>query len=169
MTVRSFLDVTRDSSNQILGMEGKLYSVATGSQSVVASGYLVLEITNPAASNKMIDIIRFEGGTSTNATIDILRNADLSVSGSSLSPLNRNWDYSDSSSITARYVTQAADPVSGGYLLTSVIGTGGSLSIGYDGEFILPSEATDETFSIRARNDTSQINTLSICVTWVEV
>lgn len=168
MTIR-FLDNTRDSRNQILGMEGKLYSVSTGSQSVAASGYLALEITNPANSNRMIDIIRVEGGTSTDTTIDILRNADLTVSGSSLTPLNRNWEYSDSSSITVMYITQASDPVSGGDLLTSVVDAGGSLSIRYDGEFILPSETIDGTFSIRARNETGQVNTISIGVTWIEV
>jgi len=167
--VEYFLDVTRDSRNQILVMEGKIYSVATGSQSVAASGYLALEITNPSNSNNMIDVIRVEGGSSSNATIDILRNANLNVSGSLLTPRNRNWDHSDSSLITAKYIAQAADPVSGGDLLTSIIETGGSLSIRYDGEFMIHGEATDETFSIRVRNDTGQINTLSISLTWIEV
>ncbi|PKM77868.1 MAG: hypothetical protein CVU90_05325 [Firmicutes bacterium HGW-Firmicutes-15] len=168
MAISRFIDDTRDSRHQLLSEEGKIYSVATGSQSIDASGYLALEVTNPADSNKMIEVIRIEGGTLTTTTIDILRNAPLAVSGFSLSPLNRNWNCTDSSAMTVKYITQATDPTSGGDLLTSVIQTSGKISMTYDGEFVLPGTTSDNHFSLRIKNNTSEANTLSVSITWLE-
>lgn len=145
-----------------------MYSVATGAQSVNASGYLVLEITNPADSNTMIEVIRIEGGTLTPTTIDILRNGPIAVSGVSLNPLNRNWNYADNSAMTAKYVTQDTDPTSGGDLLTSVIQTSGAISMLYDGEYLLPGMTSDSQFSLRIKNNTSDTSTLAISITWME-
>jgi hypothetical protein len=168
VAIRRFLDDTRDSEHQILSEEGKIFSVATGAQSVNASGYLVLEITNPADSNAMIEVIRIEGGTRAPTTIDILRNAPLAVSGGSLTPLNRNWNYADNSAITAKYVIQDTDPTSGGDLLTSVIQTSGAISMIYDGEYLIPGLASDCQFSLRIKNNSSETNTLAISITWLE-
>ncbi len=169
MATKYFLDNTRDSQAQILNQEGKIYSVTTGLQTVNASGYMALKLTNPANSNNMIDIIRVEGGSTGTMTLDVLRNAALSVSGLTLSPCNRNWDYSDNSSMIVEYISQASDPVSGGDILTSFTILGGSLDIKYDGEFIIPDDSTDKRFIIRINNDTSETNKISIGVTWIEV
>lgn len=164
-----FLDSTRDSVHQILNEGGKIYSVVTGSQSLAANEYLALELANPADSDKMIGIIRIEGGSTGNVSIDVLRNASINVSGISVSPRNRNWSFADASSITAEYVTQASDPTSGGELLTTLVHSGGTLSVSYDGEYIIPGESTNKQFTIRAQNVSSQSNVVSIVVTWIEV
>ena len=168
MAIRRFLDDSRDSRHQLLNEEGKIHSVTTGVQSVTASGYMVLEITNPANSNAMIEVIRIEGGTLTPTTIDILHNTPLTVSGVSLNPLNRNWNYADSSAMTVKYVIQDTDPTSGGDILTSVIQTSGAISMLYDGEYLMPSMTADSQFSLRIKNNSSETNTLAISVTWME-
>jgi hypothetical protein len=168
VAIQRFLDNIRDTRHQLLSEEGKIYSVATRSQSVNASGYLVLEITNPADSNTMIEVIRIEGGTLTPTTIDILRNAPLAVSGVSVNPLNRNWNYADGSAMTVKYVTQDTDPTSGGDLLTSVIQTSGAISMIYDGEYLIPGMLSDSQFSLRIKNNTSLSATISVGITWLE-
>lgn len=163
------MDDTQFNRYEILNENGKLYSVSTGPQSVAASGYLVLEINNLADSNTWIEIVRIEGGASASTNIDILRNATITVSGVALTPRNRNWDFADSSALSAQYVTQATDPTSGGELLTSVIQTAGSINIKYDGEFLILGGITDRQFSVRLANSTSQPTTLAIGITWLEL
>jgi len=163
------VDDSKLNRHEILNENGKLYSVTTGPQSVAASGYLVLEINNLADSNKWMEVVRIEGGVNASTNIDILRNAPISVSGIALTPRNRNWSYADSSALSAQYVTQATDPTSGGELLTSVIQTGGSINIKYDGEFLILGGITDRQFSVRLANNTSQPNTLAISITWLEL
>ncbi len=169
MAPKSFLDSNRDSQNQILNQEGKVFSVTTGFQSIEASGYLGFNFINPADSNNIIDIIRVEGGSTGSITLEVLRNAALSVSGLSLSPRNRNWDYSDNSSMVVEYISQLSDPVSGGDLLASYPKMGGEFSIRYDGEFVIPSDSSDKRLLIRINNTANDTNRISIGITWIEV
>jgi len=164
MTIRRFID---DSVHQ-LEYEGKIYSISTGVQSVEASGYLALEITNPANSNSTIEVSRITGGSNASGTIDILRNGSLVVSGISLNPRNRNWDFADDSAMSVQYVTQDTDPISGGDLLGSTISPGGTISVLYDDAFIIPNATTDRSLLLRIKNNTSLASTVSLTITWLE-
>ncbi len=164
MTIRRFFD---DSVRQ-LDYEGKIYSISTGTQSIDASGYLALEITNPANSNNTIEISRVTGGSTTSTTADVLRDASIAASGVSLTPRNRNWNFADDSAMSAQYVTQATDPTSGGDLLASTISPGGIISVLYDDAFIIPDATSDRSFILRIKNNTSLPSTVSLTITWIE-
>lgn len=154
---------------------GQVYSISTGSQSVAVSGFLTVQVTNPANSNKTIYIERISGGSTTNTTIDILKNATITTgvppTPTTLTINNRNWNSGNNSSMTGKYVTATAgtDPTVGGTLLSSIIQVGGPITLLYNGEFIIPSSTIDREFYIRLVNNGNQVNILSINITWWEL
>jgi hypothetical protein len=147
----------------------QLYTI-TAVTTVAANGFLVMQLTNPANSNKAIRIDRVSGGASVNTTFDTFKNATFSVTPTILTVLNRNWGSGNTSVMTAKYAIAAsgADPTTGGTLMSSVIQTGGPVSREYDGEFYVPYGSTDRQFYVRLTNNTAASNLVALNITWEE-
>lgn len=148
---------------------GQVYTACTGSISVSANGFLVLQLTNPAHSGKILYINRISGGATTNTTFDMLKNATFSATGTPITPQNTNWNFSNSSAATIKYLSQGTDPTTGGTNLISIIQTGGPLILDYGGLYIIPYGPTDRELYLRLTNNTNQVNILSINITWWEI
>ncbi len=144
---------------------GLLYVVSSATVALLASGFLVMQISNPSGSGKNINIAQMSFGTSGNTTVDIFKNATFAVAGTSVTPQNRNTAFSNSSVMTAKYTTSASDPTTGGSLWTSTSLTDGSFYVNYDGTFVV---APNNTFYVRLTNLTLVVNRMSVNVTWWE-
>ncbi len=147
---------------------GILYIATTTAMSIPANGYLLFELLNPLGSGKNIYISRLSGGAETTTTMDLIKNATFAASGTTATPHNRNTGFGDSSVMLAKYTssTAGADPTQGGVLWGSTITPGGTLSIEYEGRYII---TPNHTFYIRLTNNTNQINLLSVNLTWWEI
>lgn len=152
----------------IKSQQGNYYGITTGAQSVVANGFLVVQLTNPANSGKTINISSIRGGATVNTTLDVFKNATFAAAGTPLTPRNRNWAFADASAVTGKWLTQGTDPTTGGTLLASMIQTGGSVDVSYEGRIIIPSATTDRQFYIRLTNNVNQANTLAVTIAWWE-
>jgi len=147
---------------------GQVYDITTGSIDVVANGFLLVQLTNPANSGKTIYIARIAGGSLVNTTLDIFKNATFSGSGTPITPHNNNWSYSDASACTAKYINSATDITSGGTLMITFIQTGGQMLIAFDGRLVIPSSTSDREYYIRLKNNTNQTNTCSFSLAYWE-
>lgn len=144
---------------------GKVYTVSTGPQAVAANGFLLVQLTNPAISGKTMYIDCISGGSITNTTVDMLKNASFADAGTALTPHNTNWSFSDTSIVTGKYLSQATDPTTGGTLLLSIIQTGGPDVVDFGGRYIVSSGQ----LYIRLTNNINQTSALSINITWWEI
>lgn len=145
---------------------GRLYSVCTGLISVASGSFLCVQLTNPANVGVTLYIATVTGGSAVTSNLEIFRNATL-TSPTPLTPRNRNWSFTDSSSATAGY-TNGADTTTGGILLAAFVQTGGMLVREYNGQFIIPGTSTNRTFYLRLTNTANQSNTMSATITWWE-
>ncbi|WP_110113174.1 hypothetical protein [Bacillus sp. CGMCC 1.16541] len=157
------------SAAETAAFQGRFFESSTGSQSVAANGFLVVQYTIPANSNRTVYIQRVSGGATTNTTIDILFNATFAAAGTTITPVNSNLASAITSVVTGKYLSQATDPTTGGTRVNSIIQTGGPVVIDYSGRIIIPSTTTDRTFYIRLANNTNQTNILSVNVSWWEL
>jgi hypothetical protein len=146
---------------------GQIYDITTGELDVAANGFLAVRMTIPANQNKTIYILRLLGGASVNTTLDIFRNATFS-GGTSITPVNNNWNYSGGSVCSAKYLNQATDPTTEGNLLISIVQTSGGILLPFDGRMVIPCSTTDRYFYIRLKNKTNQINTCSMSFAYWE-
>ncbi len=148
--------------------QGQVYDITTGGINVAANGFLLFQLTNTSNSGKTINIIRLAGGSTVNTTLDIMRNAAFASSGIGITPHNNNWDYSDTSVCSAKYLTSGSDVTSGGSLLISYIQTGGQTLFPFDGRLVIPSSTSDRQFYIRLTNNTNQVNRCSLSLAYWE-
>lgn len=108
-------------------------------------------------------IARISGGSTTNTTIDVIRNGTFTDAGTPLTPRNTNTLFTDNSIMTAKYITQATAPTVGGFILNTIIETGGPVDIEYNGRIII---SANNTLLVRLVNNTNQVNILSLNVSW---
>ena len=149
-------------------INGQVYDVSTAEHDVPANGFLTIQLTIPANQGKTIYILRLIGGSTVNTTLDILRNATF-TGGTTITPVNNNWSYTNTSVCTAKYLSQATDPTTGGTNVLSLVQTGGGLLLPFDGRLVIPSSTTDRYFYIRLSNKTNQVNLCSISIAYWEV
>lgn len=151
-------------------LDGTYFISSAGSQTVAANQFLLVQHTVPANTNRTIYIQRVSGGAITNTTIDILYNATFAAAGTSIAPINSNLGSSNSSVVTAKFLSSSApDPTIGGTRINSIIQTGGPVVVDYEGRLVIPSTTSARTFYIRLANNTNQSNILSINVAWWEL
>ncbi|MFA9456419.1 DUF6143 family protein [Halalkalibacter sp. AB-rgal2] len=139
--------------------DGVFYALTTDSISVVANGFLTLQLTNPAGSGTQLFISRISGGASVNTSIAVLRNATFPQAGTSLIPRNTNFTLPDNSIATAKFISQVTDPTVGGVNLNTVVQPSGLFIIEYQGRIILN---PNTTMVVRMTNRTNQTNLLSL-------
>ena len=147
---------------------GQIYDVTTGELDVVANGFLSVQLTIPANQQKTIYILRLLGGSTVNTALDLFRDATF-TGGTSITPVNNNWDFSGGSVCTGKYLNQAEDPIAGGTLLLAMVQAGGGILIPFDGRIVIPSSSTDRTFYLRLKNKTNQVNTCAISFSYWEL
>ena len=149
-------------------INGQVFDITTGDQSVVGSGYLATQLTIPANIDKTVYILRLIGGSTVNTTLELYRNATFS-GGTSITPVNNNYDFSGGSLCTAKYITQAADPLTGGTILISLVQIGGGILLPFDGRIVIPSSTTARTFYLVLKNKSTSSNLCSISLAYWEV
>ena len=150
---------------ELYGRLGSSYSVTTATQTVASNGFLDVQISNPTGSGKSLHIVGVTGGATTNTTIDLVKNGTFAAAGTTLTPRNINFGFSDSSIATVKWITQATDPTTGGVLVSSLIQIGGAVVVNYNGSWVMPSNTT---LVMRLVNNTNQSNPLSIGLQWWE-
>ena len=156
------------SQSYTAAQNGKYYELTTGSQAITdATGYLALELTNPAGSGKTVYMNTVQAMSTVATIISTYKNATLNITGTSVIPHNTNWAYSDSSVVTGRLVAQTSDPTSGGVLLQQINQIGGVTEYNLEGRRIIPSLTTNQTYYILLQNSAANSN-LSINVGWWE-
>lgn len=148
---------------------GQVFDVTTGEITMVASGFMTAQLTIPANTDKTVYILRLVGGTTANTTLDLLENAGFAASGTSITPVNNNYNYSGGSVCTAKYLNQATDPTSGGVPLISIVQTGGGTLLPFDGRIVIPSSTSDRTFYLRLRNKSNTTNICAMSLAYWEV
>lgn len=148
--------------------QGQYYIAVVSAVTIVISGFLTLQITNPANSRKTMYIDSVFGGFTGSATVGVLRNATFAAAGTTVTPRNANWSFGDSSSMTAKYLSQLTDPTSGGTLLSANSIASGPFSINYGGRLIVPGTSSDRQLYLRVTN-AAVANTVSVNVAWWEL
>jgi len=154
-----------ETPREIAARMGNLYETATGGVTVPANGFLCVQITNPSGTGKKVLIQRVTGSGLKPFRWDLKRNASFVNPGTALTPRNMNFEFTDSSNLTVKYISQSTDPSLGGSLISSRIVTGGTLGVDYNGSLIIPS---GYTFLMQMRNLNSHTVELSANITWVE-
>lgn len=148
---------------------GLVYTVSQSPQSVAVSSFLTLQITNPSASAKTVYINSIFGGSTDTINLSILRNGSFSASGTSLTPHNNNWAYSDSSICSSKYIITGSDPTSGGTRLESLYQSSGNFYLFYQGQLIISPGAADQYLCLRAENPSLlSAVVVTLGVTWWE-
>lgn len=146
---------------------GIFYTISTGIQLVSsASGFLVFQLTNPANSGKTLQLRSVRAGSFNSTIIDIFRNSTL-TGGTSITPRNTNYSFTDASVATAKYLASNTDPTTGGTLLQTVQQANGSATFDYDGRIIIPKSASSQTFYVRLSNSGTTTN-MATTVSWWE-
>lgn len=150
---------------------GMFYTITTGAVNtgLLTSGFLVLEIKNPANSNKTLYVSQIQGGANSQASINAYKNANIgSGTPTNLAPKNTNYSSANVSSMKARFLMSTSDPTNGGTLFFSTIQASGSFSFIFNGEIIIPSTVSDQY--IYFRYSTASVNTnMSLSFSWWEV
>lgn len=150
--------------------KGLAYSVNTGQISISGNGFLVIQITNPASSENTMQLTTASGGSQSSIIVDIFKNATFAAAGTSLTPINLNWSYSNSSSMTAKYTTASSgnDPTNApaNSLIDTIISTNQFI---INKEYLIPSDAANQTFYIRITNSGSGTNIVSATIIWIEL
>jgi len=152
-----------------LAADGIMFNAPTGTQSVPANGYLSYQLTIPANINKTIYIVQVAGGATVNSSVAEFKNGFFAASGTAITPVCTKWSQTGGSSCTVKYLSQVADPLSGGTLLQSFVAPGGTLAYRVDGRDVISSSSSARTFYVRVTNRTNQANLCAIGVTWWEV
>jgi hypothetical protein len=143
---------------------GVLYYSTTQSQNVVNNGFLTFQLLNTTAANRVARIVRVFSGALTNTVQFYVRNGTLN-GGVTLSGFNGNFGYPDVSQMIPSFSISAANPVTDGVTLASVIQTGGPIIDEEDGRIIVP---PGNRFIVVLQNVANQTNSLSISVSWIE-
>lgn len=170
--------VTDDRGHLVLGSpaeqsaaQGKLFIVNTGTRMVSKYGFLVLQLTNPAESGRILRLKQAVGGGEQMMMLDILGNASF-AGGNALTPFNTNLGSGITSAATVKWITanQNEDPTTGGDLLwTYIINSpdkGGSREIDLNGLVIMP---PNSTLVVRVFNDTPKSNAyFAACLSFEE-
>jgi hypothetical protein len=145
---------------------GSYYMLTTGSQSVATNGYLVVQISNPTGSGKVMHVETVLGSAVTETTLDVIRNGSFAATGTTLTPRNANTSFNDSSVMTEKFINQATDPTTGGFSLLSSIQTGGSKEFDFNGSIII---TANNTLIIRLANNANKAAPMSISISWWEL
>jgi len=161
--------VTVNDPGAAAAIDGKFFAVSTGSQTVAANGFLVVQGTVPINVGKTIYITRISGGATVNTTIDFFLNANFATTGTSVTPANTNAGSVNTSVVTAKFLSQATDPTTGGVQISSIIQIGGPVVIDINGRYIIPSSTSVRTFYLRLANNANETNLLSININWWEL
>lgn len=147
-----------------------MYTVNSGAQSVAISSFFTLQLTNPPTSTATVYIHSIFGGSTGTINLSILRNGSFAASGTSVTPRNNNWNFSDSSSCTGKYIATGSDPTSGGTLLESLYQSSGNFYIPYQGQLIIPPGTTNRYLCLRVENP-SILSTVVVVlgISWWEI
>ncbi len=146
---------------------GRVFSVTTGDQSIPGSGFLAVQLTIPANSEKTIYIVRVAGGSLSNAVIDTYRNATFS-GGTNITPYNENWGFSGGSACTCKFLINSTDPTTGGQNISTIVANGLVLA-SYEGRLIIPSSSSDRQFYLVLRNKSSSTNIAAATIGYMEL
>lgn len=154
---------------------GVMYQVTTGSQTfnfALGGGFLLLQITIPANSSKTIYVCEVSSGSLAYSFIlDVFINATFTATGTLLTPFNANSSFSNSSSMTAKWLKSSSDPTSGGTRIGSFSDVSGGLNAVLDGSTIITSASSAQTFYLRITNNGPALSTnrLVAGVSWWEL
>lgn len=155
-----------------VALDGKYFVINTGVQSLLAHNLLLVQLSNPEASGKVIQIDKLVVGGSadtstshTNMIIDVLGNASFSAAGTSLPVYNANLGSLNTSLMTAKWLAQAIDPIIGGNLLWTYLMVEGFCEIPVSGKIVLQGS---DTLVVRLYNSTAKKNSFSIAISWQE-
>lgn len=146
-------------------IQGRYYTVNTGVVNVGANNLLVLLLTNPTGSTKIVRIARIMGGSYTDTTIQIVRNATFAAEGTAVTPRVTNFSATDSSVITGKWITQSTDPTTGGINIYTYVQNGEPKEYVFDGRIAINA---GNRIAIIVTNNTNKVYPITINVDWRE-
>jgi hypothetical protein len=150
--------------------QGQVYTVNTSPQTVAASSFLTVQITNPSSSTRTVYVNTIFGGSTATINLSVLRNGSFAAAGTAVTPRNNNWAFADNSSCSSKYIITGSDPTSGGTLLESLYQNNGNFYIPYAGQLIIPPRATNRFLCIRVENPSILTATVALVgVSWWEI
>jgi hypothetical protein len=147
---------------------GQLFGLNIETTGVSTLQPLWVQITNPANSGKVLHIERIVGGINTGSCeINLYQNAPpLNNSNPIFSITRRNWGSTNNSIVTAT-VSGDSGPIFVG-LLQNTFHTAGYFELEFNGELIIPSSNTNQTFSIQIINTSGMGIVVDFAVIWSE-
>jgi len=145
---------------------GHLFNADTGVQTVAGTFYLVYELDVPPNKNKTVYIDRVVGGSSGTTTMDILKNATFTESGTTCSIVNRNWNSENDSIVSCKYLNNGTiiDPTQGGLLIDTYFTNASTIDRAYDGRLAISSGTTTSQLYVRLLNTSTGVGNLSLSV-----
>jgi hypothetical protein len=161
--------VVNDPAASIAIQQGNLFIATTDPQDMSSNIYMGVQVTNPANSGKTIYVNSIIGGAIKDTIIGIYRNATFSGTGTAPTPRNTNYGFSDTSSMTVKFLLSSTDPRNNGVLLYYTMQVGGPIEINYNGRIIVPSSSADQTIYLRIVNTGGIGNNVSIGIEWWEL
>lgn len=139
---------------RVSAQAGNFYSITTGVQSITTlTPFFVVQITNPSSSSKTINIQSVFGGSFARAA------------GTAITPRNTNFNFSDNSVATAKFLIANADPTTDGNILYTIITGTGTTLIDFSQRIIVTG---NQTFYIRVQNTSAATLSASISIDWAE-
>lgn len=146
---------------------GQLFGVSNDTTSVPVGQPLWLQLTNPSNSGRVLHIQRVIGGINEGACeINLYQNAPPLANSNTVPITRRNWGSTNTSSAVVT-ISANSGPVFVG-LLQNTFHTAGYFELEFGGELVIPSAATDQTFTLQIINVSPVTINADITIVWSE-
>lgn len=146
---------------------GQLFGVSNDTVSVPVGQPLWLQITNPANSGRVLHIERTIGGINEGTCeINLFQNAPPLANSNTVPITRRNWGSANTSSAVTT-ISANSGPVFVG-LLQNTFHTAGYFELEFKGELVIPSAATNQTFTLQIINVSPVTINADITIVWSE-
>lgn len=141
------------------------YLTSTGFQSIEPNSYLMVKISNPLGSGKLVRVLSISGGGLISTTIEMILDGFIKFEGMPLSVSNFNTGLENNSVALARHSIEGVDSVLGGNVIMSSIQANRMTIIDLEGRLII---IPDHCIIIRIMNRTRRTNSVSLNFSWRE-
>ncbi|NRD79500.1 hypothetical protein HPT25_19240 [Bacillus sp. BRMEA1] len=144
---------------------GVNYRITTGIVSVPANNFVAVQLNNPSTSVYTARIGRIFGGALVNTAVHLLRNGTV-TGGTTLTPINTNFGYPNTSQLIPTFSVSSVNPAVGGQTFSTIIQTGGPIEDDELGEIVIP---PNNKLIIDLQSLSGGTNTMAITIGWAEV
>lgn len=146
---------------------GQLFGISNNTVSVPVGQPLWLQLTNPANSGRVLHLQRIVGGINEGACeINLYQNAPPLENSNPVPITRRNWGAANTS-IAVATISANSGPVFVS-LLQNTFHTAGYFKLEFQGELVIPSAATNQTFTLQLINVSPATINADVTIVWSE-